>query len=153
MNPPQLIHGALVVHNPGPSSPRQVSTRPMLEPHHGKGSAMASLTDAHVLVARGLLATVLDAPGSVTPQASLDLVQALCELAPVGALPAYPSATSAATSATLAATSAATDAVADLRTARSHLRQAIPDEIDVGAVMRLAAAIRCIDAALRAVPS
>jgi hypothetical protein len=142
MNPPQLIHGALVVQNPGPSSPRQVSTRPMLEPHHGKGPAMASLADTHVLEARGLLATVLDAPRSVTPQASLDLVQALCELAPAGALPAYPS-----------TTSAATDAVADLRTARWHLRQAIPDEVDVAAVLRLAAAIGCIDAALRAVPS
>jgi hypothetical protein len=107
---------------------------------------MAAVADAHVLEARGLLATVLDAPASLSPQASLDVVQALCELAPVGALPAYPSTTSA-------ATSAATDAVAALRTARWHLRQAIPDEIDVAAVMRLAAAIRCIDAALRAVPS
>jgi len=112
----------------------------MLEAHRRKGPAMAALTDAHVLEARGLLATVLDAPGSVTPQASLDLVQALCELAPAGALPAYPS-----------KTSAATDAVADLRTARWHLRQAIPDEVDVAAVLRLAAAIGCIDAALRAV--
>jgi hypothetical protein len=118
----------------------------MLEAHRRKGPAMAALTDAHVLEARGLLATVLDAPGSVTPQASLDVVQALCELAPAGALPAYPSTTSA-------ATSAASDAVEALRTARSHLRQAIPDEVDVGAALRLAAAIGCIDAALRAVPS
>jgi hypothetical protein len=142
MNPPQLIHGALVVQNPGPSSPRQVSTRPMLEPHHGKGPAMASLADTHVLEARG---TVLDAPGSVCPQASLDVVQALCELAPAGALPAYPSTTST--------TWSGADAVEDLRTARWHLRQAIPDEVNVAAVMRLAAAIGCIDAALRAVPS
>ena len=106
---------------------------------------MASLADTHVLEARGLLATVLDAPGSVTPQASLDLVQALCELAPAGALPAYPS--------TTPTTWCGTGAVADLRTARWHLRQAIPDEVDVAAVLRLAAAIGCIDAALRAVPS
>jgi hypothetical protein len=103
---------------------------------------MASLADAYVLEARGLLATVLDVGAHVSPQASLDVVQALCELAPASALPAYPS-----------TTSAATDAVAALRTARSHLREAIPDELDVASVLRLAAAIRCIDAALRAIPS
>lgn len=103
---------------------------------------MASLADAHVLEARGLLATVLDARASVSPQASLDVVQALCELAPAGALPAYPS-----------TTPVADDPGAALRIARSHLRQAMPDVVDVATVMRLAAAIRCIDAAMRAVPS
>jgi hypothetical protein len=103
---------------------------------------MASLAGEHMLEARGLLAAVLDAPGSLSPHASLDVVQALCELAPDGALPAYPS-----------TTPVADDPGAALRIARSHLRQAIPDEIDVAAIMRLAAAIRCIDAALRAVPS
>jgi hypothetical protein len=114
----------------------------MLEPGHRNGQGMASLADAHVLEARGLLANLLDARASVSSKTNLDVLQALCELAPPGALPAYPS-----------TTSATADAVADLRTARSHLRQAIADEFEVGVVLRLAAAIRCIDAALRAVPS
>lgn len=101
---------------------------------------MTALTNDDVTEARGLLAAVLDFPGAVSPQASLDLVQALCELAPDDALPTYPP-----------TTPTEVDPAAALRTARCRLRHAIPAETDVDVVMRLAAAIRCLDTALQAV--
>lgn len=101
---------------------------------------MTDMADLYVTEARGLLTAVLDSPGWISAQASLDVVQALCELAPDGALPAYPS------------TPACEDGpAAALRAARSLLRLAIPYEDDVVAVLRLAAAVGCLDAATRAV--
>jgi hypothetical protein len=140
---PSTLHPQRVlVHSGSPSSPRRVSAGRRIEPRLRKAYAVASLADARVFEARGLLAAVLDTRASVSPQAILDVVQALCELAPAGALPAYPQ-----------TTPVADDPGDALRIARSHLRDAMPDVVEVAIVMRLAAAIRCIDAALRAVPS